>query len=52
LAACGEIEFDAKSARLYAVAGDEMVLKARESERTEIRRIGESWDSAKPPPQS
>jgi HTH-type transcriptional regulator/antitoxin MqsA len=51
-AACGEIEFDAKSARRYAAAGDELVLKARESEPTEIRRIGESWDSAKPPPQS
>jgi len=38
-AECGEIEFDADSARRYAAAGDELVLQAREAERAEIRRI-------------
>ena len=37
--ACGEVEFDRESARRYAAAGDELVLRAREIERTEIRRI-------------
>ncbi len=37
--ACGEVEFDADSARRYAAASDELVLRARETERTEIRRI-------------
>ena len=37
--ACGEIEFDTDSARRYAAAGDELVLRARETERVEIRRI-------------
>lgn len=37
--ACGEVEFDADSARRYAAAGDGLVLRARETERTEIRRI-------------
>ena len=37
--ACGEVEFDAGSARRYAAAGDEMVLRAREQRSKEIRRI-------------
>ena len=37
--ACGEIEFDTDSARRYAAAGDELVLRARETKRVEIRRI-------------
>jgi HTH-type transcriptional regulator / antitoxin MqsA len=37
--ACGEVEFDRESARRYAAAGDALVLRAREIERTEIRRI-------------
>jgi HTH-type transcriptional regulator/antitoxin MqsA len=37
--ACGEIEFDTESAQRYAAAGDELVLRTREIERTEIRRI-------------
>lgn len=37
--ACGEVEFDPDSAHRYADAGDVLVLKAREFERTEIRRI-------------
>jgi len=37
--ACDEVEFDRESARRYAAAGDELVLRAREIERTEIRRI-------------
>ena len=37
--ACEEIEFDAESAQRYAAAGDELVLRMRETERTEIRRI-------------
>ena len=36
---CGEIEFDADSAKRYAAAGDDMVLQAREIDRAEIRRI-------------
>ena len=36
---CAEVEFDPKSARRYASAGDELVLRAREIERNEIRRI-------------
>lgn len=37
--ACGEVEFDPDSAHHYAEAGDVLVLKAREFERSEIRRI-------------
>lgn len=37
--ACGEVEFDADSAQRYAEAGDDLVLRARETERAEIRRI-------------
>jgi HTH-type transcriptional regulator/antitoxin MqsA len=37
--ACGEVEFDAASARRYAAAGDALVLRARERQRKEIRRI-------------
>ena len=37
--ACGEIEFEAESARRYAAAGDDLVLRARAAERAEIRRI-------------
>lgn len=36
---CGEVEFDAESARRYAAAGDKLVLKARERQSEEIRRI-------------
>ena len=36
---CSDVEFDADSAARYAAAGDELVLRAREMERTEIRRI-------------
>jgi len=36
---CGEIEFDARSARRYAAAGDALVLKEREQQSKEIRRI-------------
>lgn len=36
---CDEVEFDAASARKYASAGDRLVLRAREMERSEIRRI-------------
>lgn len=36
---CGEVVFDAESARRYAAAGDQLVLRAREIERSEIRRI-------------
>ena len=38
-AACGEVEFDAESARRYATAGDALVLRARERQSMEIRRI-------------
>lgn len=37
--ACDEVEFDAESARRYAAAGDELVLRARERQSKEIRRI-------------
>ncbi len=36
---CGEVEFDAESARRYAAAGDELVLRNRERQSKEIRRI-------------
>ena len=36
---CGEVEFDAESARRYAAAGDALVLRDREQQRREIRRI-------------
>ena len=36
--ACGEVEFDADSARRYAAAGDELVLRDRERQSKEIRR--------------
>jgi HTH-type transcriptional regulator/antitoxin MqsA len=38
-AACGEVEFDAESARRYAAAGDALVLRDRERQSSEIRRI-------------
>jgi HTH-type transcriptional regulator/antitoxin MqsA len=37
--ACGEVEFDAGSARRYGAAGDELVLRDRERQSKEIRRI-------------
>ena len=37
--ACGEVEFDADSARRYAAAGDELVGRQRERQSKEIRRI-------------
>jgi HTH-type transcriptional regulator / antitoxin MqsA len=37
--ACGEVEFDAESARRYAAAGDALVLRDRERQSREIRRI-------------
>ncbi|PSH02714.1 MAG: XRE family transcriptional regulator [Acidobacteria bacterium] len=37
--ACGEVEFDAESARQYAAAGDELVLRERERQSKDIRRI-------------
>ena len=37
--ACDEVEFDANSARRYAAAGDELVLRERERQSKEIRRI-------------
>jgi HTH-type transcriptional regulator/antitoxin MqsA len=36
---CGEIEFDRRSAKRYAAAGDKLVLQARAAERSDIRRI-------------
>ena len=36
---CGETEFDLRSAKRYAAAGDKLVLQARAAERSEIRRI-------------
>ncbi len=36
---CGEVEFDADSARRYAEAGDALVLRERELQSKEIRRI-------------
>ena len=36
---CGEIEFDRRSAKRYAAAGDALVLQARAVQRSEIRRI-------------
>jgi HTH-type transcriptional regulator / antitoxin MqsA len=37
--ACDDIMFDAESARRYAAAGDELVLRERERQSKEIRRI-------------
>ena len=37
--ACDEVEFDADSARRYAAAGDEHVLRDRDRQSKEIRRI-------------
>jgi HTH-type transcriptional regulator/antitoxin MqsA len=37
--ACGEVEFDAKSARGYAAAGDALVLRDRAKQGREFRRI-------------
>lgn len=36
---CGEVEFDVDSARQYASAGDELVLRHRKRQSEEIRRI-------------
>jgi HTH-type transcriptional regulator/antitoxin MqsA len=38
-AACGEVEFDADSAARYAASGDALVLRDRERQRKELRRI-------------
>lgn len=37
--ACGEVEFDAASSQRYAAAGDALVLRDRELQSKEIRRI-------------
>jgi HTH-type transcriptional regulator/antitoxin MqsA len=37
--ACGEVEFDAESARQYAAAGDDLVRRHRARQSKEIRRI-------------
>jgi len=37
--ACGEVEFDTDSARRYAAAGDELVLRDRQQQSKEIQRI-------------
>jgi len=37
--ACDEVEFDGRSAKRYAAAGDKLVLQTRERQRQEIRRI-------------
>ena len=37
--ACGEVEFDSESARRYATAGDALVLRERQRQSKEIRRI-------------
>jgi HTH-type transcriptional regulator/antitoxin MqsA len=37
--ACGEVEFDAESAQRYAAAGDTLVLRDRQRQSKEIRRI-------------
>jgi len=36
---CGEVEFDPESALRYAAAGDQLVLRDRERQSKEIRRI-------------
>jgi HTH-type transcriptional regulator/antitoxin MqsA len=36
---CGEVEFDPASAHRYAAAGDDLVLRERERQSKEIRRI-------------
>ncbi len=36
---CGEVEFDPDSAQRYAAAGDALVLRDRERQRKELRRI-------------
>jgi HTH-type transcriptional regulator/antitoxin MqsA len=36
---CDEVEFDARSAKRYAAAGDKLVLQDRDRQRQEIRRI-------------
>jgi HTH-type transcriptional regulator/antitoxin MqsA len=38
-AACGDVEFDAVSARRYAAAGDALVLRDQARQSKEIRRI-------------
>ena len=38
--ACGEVEFDADSARRYAAAGDELVLREREQQSKESGASG------------
>ena len=42
---CGEIEFDRRSAKRYAAAGDKLVLEARAAQRSEIRRIRKKLES-------
>jgi HTH-type transcriptional regulator/antitoxin MqsA len=37
--ACGDVEFDAESARRYAATGDDLVLQERARQSQEIRRI-------------
>lgn len=38
-ASCGEVEFDADSAARYAAAGDRLVLRERQRQSDELRRI-------------
>ena len=46
--ACGQIEFDTGSAQRYAAGGDELVLRARECEGTEIGVSAENQAQAEP----
>ena len=41
---CDEVVFDPESAKLYAAAGDDLVLQSRKRERRELKRIREKLD--------
>lgn len=42
--ACDEVVFDPESARLYAAAGDELLLQSRKREQKELKRIRQKLD--------
>jgi HTH-type transcriptional regulator/antitoxin MqsA len=41
---CGEVEFEAESARRYAAAGDALVLESRKRQQRELKRIRRKLD--------
>jgi HTH-type transcriptional regulator/antitoxin MqsA len=49
---CGEVEFEAKSARRYAAAGDALVIRRGRGIARKSAGFGGNWASARPQPRN